>query len=152
MTEAIEGLEDLRRLGEVYRAGDKAIRKAIRDALSKVGKPVAEHVRDEGADDLPQRGGFAARIQAARIGVSLTASTRTTSVALRLRTREGYDLGSVERGRLRHLVYGHKPWIDQAVRAHVFGDAFGDQADEARDAVVRTVQDALATIAREASS
>lgn len=148
----IQGVEDIGRLGAAYRAGGKELRTRIRKAMQEAAKPLAVEVRDKGAAKMPHRGGLSGRIAAARAGVSLTASTRSTAVAIRLGTREKYDLRSMDLGRLRHPTYGHRPWVSQTVPAGAFTEPFQDGSTDVRNRVSAEVARLLDEIAREASN
>ena len=104
------------------------------------------------AAKMPHRGGLSGRIAAARAGVSPTASTRSTAVAIRLGTREKYDLRSMDLGRLRHPTYGHRPWVSQTVPAGAFTEPFQDGSSDVRNRVSAEVARLLDEIAREASN
>jgi len=160
---APSSLADLRQLGEAYRAGDKALQKRVRTALQDAGKQLASDVPRLGAEKMPQRGGLAARIAAARGGVTVSLSSSRVSVSIRAKTREGYALRKINQGIVRHPVFGEKrlklskegslgsAWVAQKVPENAFTDAFEKESPKTKEAVRAAVQKALQDIAGDAS-
>jgi len=146
-----KSVADLKQLGEAYRAGDKDIRKAIRDGLTKAGKPLADKVVREGAAKMPRRGGFAARIAASRGRVAGSYTSRGATVSIAIANREKDALKALDEGQLRHPVWKTGVWAAQSVPAHAFTNAFNAGADDVRDDMNEAVDAALNDIARRAT-
>lgn len=143
-------LAELKRLGEAYKKGDKALQKRVRTALQKAGESLARQVIEKGSERMPARGGLRSRIAAARGGVTASLSGRNVSVSIRARTREGYALRLIDRGQVRHPVFGNQSvWVSQPVPTHAFTDAFTEGKGDATRAVNQAVQDALHDIAKD---
>lgn len=125
MTEGLRvtGAEDFDRLAAAMRAADKATKRRISARLRKIAKPLAEDVRREGADPMPQRGGLAARLAAASLSVRSSYASRGARVEIALRTRERYALARINEGELRHPVFGGKAWVEQSVPAGSWTEA-----------------------------
>jgi hypothetical protein len=60
---------------------------------------------------------------------------------VRVKGASDMDIGSMNRGRLRHLTYGHRPWRNQKVRAGWFDDSLTVEADKVRGEIVRAVDE-----------
>ena len=101
-------------------------------------------VRDAGAAAMPRRGGLSARVAASTVSLrtagGLGAGAR---IEVALRTREGYDLGGMDRGLIRHPVFDTGAWVAQAVPAKAFSNAFDRGAPKVRRALEREIDRAL---------
>ncbi len=130
-------------------AGDKKLTRRVAAALRKAAKPTGQAVLEEGADDLPQRGGLGDRVRAGKVGIRAGLSARTASVSITLKTVEGYDLRPInDRGRLRHPIYGHNSWVNQRVTSGRFTLALMNRAPAVRQEVTRAAQGVLDDIGR----
>lgn len=144
-----EGADDLQRLAEALKAaGDKDLQKQVSKSIREEAKPLGQRVLRRGAEDLPQRGGLADRVQAlGRVGVSSSLRGRVASVQVLLRNK-GADLKSMDAGIVRHRVFGSDRWVAQSIRAGAFSRAFDTEAGEARKAALKGAQKALDDAAR----
>jgi hypothetical protein len=140
----IEGAEDWRRLAVSLRGAEAPVRRAIRKGLRDTAKPLGEEMRDGGADRMPRRGGLSARV--ARTAVTLRTAGGVGAgarVEVALRSRDGYDLPAMDRGSIRHPVFGRGPWVAQSVPARGFSDAFDRGAPKVRRQLLREIDRAL---------
>ncbi len=117
---------------------DKKIARGVRKKLREAGKPLAAKVIAEAPDELPQRGGLADLLKAARPALSLAAK----SLAITVRS-PGHDLRSINAGRLRHPTYGHKPWVSQGVPAQAYDRAIEAHTAEAVDVMGKVLQEVM---------
>lgn len=125
------------------RAADRSVQTSLRRRLREAGKPLADAVIQEGPEGLPEGGGLADFLRSAKGGLSMTATR------LQIRLSYGkHDLAAVNRGRLRHPVFGHRrTWVNQSVAAGTYDKAIEKHADEAG----REIEQVLDDIARELS-
>src|SRR4249919_2935090 len=147
---APSSLADLRRLGDAYKGGDKALQKRLRTGLQAAAKPLSERVVKEGAAGMPARGGLRARLESARGGVTASLAGRTVAVSIRIANREKDSLSALNSGLLRHPVFKTGAWTSQRVPAGTYDEAFKRGAPEATDRVNAEIAKALDEIAREA--
>lgn len=149
----VENLEQLRKLGEAYKDGDKALQKRMRDTLGRSAKDLSAVVIREGSAKEPARGGLRARLAAARGGVTVSLASRKVSVSIRAKTREGYALRQIDRGFVRHPVWGR--WVAgmpaQRVPEHAFSDVFEAGRPKVTAQLRLAMQQAADDIAREAT-
>lgn len=138
---------DYRKAAAALKDADKTIRLEYSRTIRAIAKPLGQTVLAAGADKLPKRGGLSDRVKGATVSVSAT----QTRAVVSLKTAEGYDLRAMNRGRLRHPTYGHKPWVQQDIEANVFSEAFEERAPAARAAMLAAGNQALSKIAREGS-
>jgi len=133
------------RLKSADRKVANALRKRVRDA----GQPLAEGIREDGPEGLPQRGGLVEFLRAAKASVSLT----QTRAAIRLTGQRGTrtlvtsDLNAINRGRRRHPVFAvagrRAGWVNQAVAAGTYDAAIEKHSEVALDQVARALDDVM---------
>lgn len=144
----ILGSAELKRLAAQIRAeGDKGLGREMGNALRKASTPVQQSIRQE-YQGLPTRGGYAGvfskslRFRATLRGAARTASYRLLTFADG--THERRDINRLEKGELRHPVYGRSragrsgrrtsnPWATTTVR----GDFHQRGTDNAADLAER---------------
>jgi hypothetical protein len=145
----IRGGEDFQKFANALReAADKELNKAVGKALREVAKPMGERVVRAGADRMPRRGGMAALVSAARVGVRFSKG-RNPGVQLQLSDKSKHDLRSLDRGILRHPVFGDRQvWRSQKVPADAFSDEFAKEAPDAAQAALKAMQKVADDISR----
>jgi hypothetical protein len=143
------GTEKLAVLAKRLHAAGSAgqgIRKTVRDSIRTSAKPLGRFIAVSAGRRLPQRGGLGYHIAGAT--ASVTGGVSATGVSARLNLRDkGYDLKSIDRGRLRHPTFGRRgpnDWKDQTVKADTFTAAF----QEGAPAIRTEIEKGLLEIAR----
>lgn len=144
----IEGADQLdaaaRRLRAAGSAG-KGLRKEMLAGIRAAAKPTVAAVKANTAT-LPQRGGLGRRL---RTGIGVRTVTSGQRVGVRIVSRHKYSVNRINRGRLRHPVFGHRDrWATQNVRPGWFTDPIEKDIDQLRHAVV----DAVERVARRVES
>lgn len=114
---------------------------AINDSFPDIEKAVAR-----GADRLPQRGGFAAQVARTRLGRKTTRRKGYYLMRIVAHPNAVKDPGAIDRGRARHLTYGHKPWTVQLVPKGWFSDPIRDQTAVLRKRAEAALQRALGKV------
>lgn len=109
----IEGAEQLVLLARKLRDATRELRSELYRGINRAAKPLKEDVRKAAKDRLPHRGGLGTRVAKSKIQTRRRVSGNSAGV--RLVATSGYDIGSINRGRVRHLTYGHQPWVNQTV-------------------------------------
>lgn len=131
----VTGAEQLAALAKDLRAaGDKELRKELMRGLQRAGKPMKAAARQAALDELPSRNGLAALVASSRWSVTTRSAGKGAGVRVAGRglvnaSGQETDLASLNRGRLRHPVYGRGAWVNQPVRVGWFTDAMELQAD-----------------------
>lgn len=138
-----DGADELDRIaGRLAKADDKRLSRHLSREIRGVVKPLGRRWLDRAADELPQRGGLGDKVRRqGRIGVQQSLRGASTSVTVSLKVP--MDLRSLNRGRIRHPVFGRGGWVDQRIRPGIFTDALAAEAPAARKALVRAGQAAL---------
>lgn len=151
----VEGAEKLRKLArDLSIAGNIELQKELRRGLAVAARPVGKEVRAEIPRVMPS--GYAPVLsKALRVSVStrtprasryLVAVRVVLSAAGRHRKR---DLPALDRGSLRHPVFGRRrqPWVMQRIRRGFFAEPAKrtqDQATTEAIAAIERVADKLA--------
>jgi hypothetical protein len=120
------------------RRAPKELRKEVRAGLRQAVDPLSDAIRDGIPQYMPRRGGYAALL-----GGALSLRTTVTGSGVRITGTSSHDIRARQRGSLRHPVYGHDRWVNQAVRPGFFTEPPKDHMGEVRDAMI-PVLDAFA--------
>jgi PhoPQ-activated pathogenicity-related protein len=97
--------------------------------MSEETKPTRLKVKASALSELPQRGGlnkWVARTPSANTDF------RDKSAGVRIQMqKKGHDIASLNRGRLRHPVFGHRStWVQQSIAPGFFTKPIQDDADD----------------------
>jgi hypothetical protein len=144
---------------------DKGVTNAVRRGLRSVAKPLGQDMIAGGAAQMPHRGGLSDRVAQSKVSLRIGMTGGNPSVEIQLAQRQGYQLGDMDKGKLRHPVFErhHSPrsvmhkgrrrrvmgprmpvrWVGQTVPAKAFTTPFEQGAPKVRAALVREVQSAV---------
>lgn len=123
------------------RSASKELRSELYRAINRATKPLKGDVRSAARSRLPRSGGLGRRVAASKIVTQRRMTGRNAGI--RIVGSSGYDIGSINRGRVRHLTYGHLPWSNQAVSPGFWTEPLVAGAPEVR----RELGDALDRLA-----
>ena len=114
---------DYDRFAAKLKGADRKVAAAIRKRLRQAAKPIGEHVREEGSDPMPARGGLRDRLRGSRV----TTALRGSGVDIWVGNRRKSQLSPIDRrGVVSHPVYGNrKNWASQSVPEGTFSDLSG---------------------------
>lgn len=158
MTVRIEGTDELQKIADALKAAaDRELQKRVSAAMRDLAKPLGRRVLEKGAEELPQRGGFAAYFVArGRVNVSNSLRGRSASVTIALRNK-GTRFAAVDKGLLRHPVFARgdktrkeQTWVSQRIRPGVFTRAYEAEVPNVRAEVLKAAQATLTDVARKA--
>lgn len=145
----VTGADKLRDVGKRLKAaGDKEIRKEFLRALQAAGKPLKEAAK-EGAlrGPLPRSGGLAAEVAASGFSVRVRLSGNKAGVRVKAKGKKIRDLDAMDRGRLRHPVWGNtEVWVNQTIRPGWFTDPLAAQAEPVQTEMLAAMDAVLAKI------
>jgi hypothetical protein len=144
----VAGVEQLelvaRRLREV---GDKGLRKELHAGLNRATKPMKAAIRSSAERNLPASGGLNRLVARSRLSTS-TKIGRNPAVRV-TGALSGHDLKAMDRGRLRHPVFGNRrAWVNQKIRPRWFTDAATGEVPAARREIVQVLDDVAASLTR----
>jgi hypothetical protein len=138
------------KFGEVAKAlkqaGDKELRKELYSSLNRAAKPMVADAKKSAAAKLPKSGGLNKRVAKARMSIRRRAGSRPS---VKIVASGMSQLGLINRGRVRHLVYGRAPMVDQAIpeAKDWFTEPMQARAGEVRREIVKAID----TVARKLS-
>jgi hypothetical protein len=146
----VEGTEQLERLAKAVKLyGDKELRKDMLRALRNAAKPMALAIKDQARDDLPHTGGLNEFVASASISPRTRTSGKSAGVRITGR-KSGHDLDAINRGRVRHPVYGGPAWVTQSVQAGWWERGANSKADLVRRDLFNAMEDVASKITRSA--
>lgn len=108
----VTGAAQLAALGKALKeTGDKDLRKELMKSAQRATKPVKAEVKKSAVDTLPSAGGLGDFVAKARIVTQTKAQGRNVGVRIRGSRQKQHkasrvDLHAINRGRVRHPVYG----------------------------------------------
>lgn len=125
------------------KAADKSVARSLRKRLREAGKPLSEGVLEDGPDGLPSSGGLADWLRQSKGTVSITQAR----LEIKLSRGGRHDLGAINRGQLRHPLFGNRRvWFAQSVEAGTYDKAFEKHAEQALPEVERVLDDIMREI------
>lgn len=145
----IEGADKLGALSDAMRRyGTVELERELGQGIERAVKPLVEAVKKSLKTYLPDRYAEALAASLVENAVRLAGSTpgvRLTASAKNPRGKQR-DLASLNRGRLRHPLYGNRGyWFDQEVKKGFWNEPLTDESDAVRKEIVKV----LDNIARE---
>lgn len=143
----VYGAQQLERLAKALKGADRELRKELLRRIRAAGKPVVAEMKRNLASNMPQRGGLAADLGRAKIGVRTKTSGSTSGVRIEARHSE-HDLASIDRGIVRHPVYGRPPWVEQDVPEGEVSRPVRESKPAMQRAVLRAMDDTADEIVR----
>ena len=141
----IEGADKFGILAKALRKyGDKELRSELYKGINRAVKPLTEDVKKGTQQYLPRRYAF-------ELARYLRVRTRRRAgkdpaiyLVGRAKTKRGKerDLASLNRGRLRHPLYGNRRyWYDQDVSPNWWDDPLLDGSEQVREEIVNVLDD-----------
>jgi hypothetical protein len=137
----VRGAEQLAAVSRRLRAAGsqgKGLRKELLAAIQRSTKQTKEDVKENWRQKAPHRGGLSSR--------PLRLATRTRSGGQRVGVRivsasgDGYNLGSFDRGVVRHPVYGNKGvWAVTKIQPGIITEPQEASAPDVREQIVRAI-------------
>lgn len=115
-------------------AGTKEMRTRLRKIMAEETKPLRKKIKQSAIDALPSRGGL--NKWAASMPAQNT-DFRERSAGVRIRmSKKGHDLAALNRGRLRHPLFGNrKHWYQQSIAAGFFTKPIEKDGDELKQRI-----------------
>lgn len=129
---AVAGWESLAAVARDLKAAgseSRGLKNELQRALRKAGTPLREEAKAAALEELPQSGGLAEYVATETKFAVRTRLSRNPSVRIVGTHKKNVDLDSLDRGRIRHLTFGHRPWRDQAIPPGWFSDRMEEVAD-----------------------
>jgi hypothetical protein len=144
----IDGATELGVVARQARLAGGKLLPDMRRGLSTLGKPAKAHVVAAVEAKMPKSGGYAG-VLARAVRVKVATDTGLTTAGVTLKTyADGKgrrrDIPSLNRGRLRKKVHGHRDrWVTQSVPAGFWDDAMDKSSDDAHQRVREVLDEAI---------
>lgn len=138
----IEGAQDLERVSRrLKQLGDKELKNELSRGINRAVKPMKDEVKAAALRDLPKRGGLNKFV--AKLSWKTKTKTSGQSVGVTIvADKSGHDLKAIDRGRVRHPVFGNRrAWVLQQVKAGFFSNTVRGHADRIRRELLALVAD-----------
>lgn len=128
-------------------AGDSELRRELYRGLNRATKPLKEAAKRAARQDLPRRGGLNELVASARFSTRTRGGGRTPGVSLTA-SKAGTDLRWIDRGKLRHPVFGRSTWVNQTVPAGWFTKTLEAEGPAVRKELVTVLDDIARRLGR----
>lgn len=137
---SIEGADEFQRVARQLRdVADKELRRDLYRGIERAVKPLKERAKDSARRRLPRSGGLAEKVAKSKFKTRKSAGR---DPGIRLEASGTIDVAALDRGQLRHPVFGHRAvWVEQKVEAGWFSDAMESGADEVRSHLLDVLDD-----------
>lgn len=137
---SVEGADEFQRLARQLRdAGEKDLRRELFRGIERAVKPLKEAAKDSARQRLPRGGGLADKVAAAKFS---TKKRTGKDPGIRLTAKGPIDVEALDRGRLRHPVFGNRRvWVNQTVPAGWFTEPVEAGAPEVRVELLKALDD-----------
>lgn len=135
----IEGAERFQQLATALRkVGDRELKRELMAGLQRGTKSTRARIKASLGSTLPSRGGLADVMARSRISTRSRAGGRNPGV--RIEAKAPHDLRGMDKGRLRHPVFGNKSaWKSQRIESGVFSDPIREDLPQIRDELYRAM-------------
>jgi hypothetical protein len=138
----VKGAEQLAILARRLKAaGEKDLAKRLNKSVNDAMKPLRQTLPQSARAKLPRRGGLAELV--ARSKIRTVRRNTGRAVGVRLRAENPDNIRRIDKGQVRHPVYGHRVWVTQRVPAGWFTEPTEAAAPNARKQISAAV-DAIA--------
>jgi hypothetical protein len=111
---AADSLRDL--AGRLERVGGPGLDAKLQAALNELAPGLVRAAKDSARDTLPSRGGLNARVARSDITFRVIRSSSRSGIRFTVQRNAVRDPASINRGRVRHPTYGHRPYPIQLVK------------------------------------
>ena len=136
---AVTGWEQLAAVARDLKvAGDRGLKNELQRGLRKSATPLKEGAVEAALEQLPHSGGLGEYVATTSKFAVRTRLSRNPQI--RIVGSNRIDLDSLDRGRVRHLTWGHLPWRDQIITPRWFSDRMELIADTGvRDEILEAI-------------
>lgn len=126
--------------------GDKDLQRELYRGLNRVTTDLKKDAKEEAGKRLPRRGGLAAKVAKSRLS---THRQGGRNPGLVIRAKGMPQLPQIDKGVVRHPVYGRGQWVTQQVQGGWFTEPMIEGRDEIVDALDTLLEDLAKKAARQ---
>lgn len=143
----IQGGEKLVRVSKALKDAPKELRGELTKGITRAVRPLKQSVRAEAKSSLPRRGGLGARVARTKLPHRRRATGRGAGLRVLAQPGAVADPRRIDRGRVRHPVFGRGPWVLQDVPEGWFTRPMRDGAPTVRRELLQVMDDIARKIA-----
>jgi hypothetical protein len=125
--------------------GDRELQRELFRGVNRVTEQLKQDARESALRKLPRRGGLAERVAGAKLS---TRRRGGRNPGIRVTASGMGQLGALDRGQVRHPVYGDEPWVVQQVTPGWFSEPMEAGRDDVARALEELLDDLAAQLAR----
>lgn len=140
MSVEIKGAEQLAALAKQLKdAGEKDLQRELNKAINKAVVPMRDAIKASARSTLPRQGGLNQKVARSKF------RTVKRSGGVRLQATNSYGLAQLNKGTVRHPVFGNREvWVTQKVTPGFWDDPTEKAAPQVR----RDIEAAVADVAK----
>lgn len=145
----VEGADKLARVSKALRqAGDKDLAKELRQGITRAVKPLKVAAKQSASSTLPSRGGLGKRVSRTSLPHSKRGGAKNPGIRIKALPNAVADPLRIDRGRVRHPVWGRGPWVLQDVTPGWFTKPMNEAGPAVRAEIAAALDVVAAKIAR----
>ena len=131
-------------------AGTKEMRTRLRKIMAEETKPLRKAIKQSAIDTLPTKGGLN---KWAASTPSQNTDFREKSAGVRIRmSKKGHDLAALNRGRLRHPLFGNREhWYTQSIAPGFFTKPIEEGGDALKQRIQAAIEKYMDELERKAT-
>lgn len=132
----------------MQRASEREVKKTLRRIVTQETKPTRRVIKETARDELPKRGGLN---KWAAVMPRAVTDFRPGRSSVKIQHRKsGHDMKALNRGRLRHPVYGNKKnWVMQSITPGFFERGIAKDEGDLKRRVMTAIDDMFSAIYKE---
>lgn len=139
----VEGADQLHKVyKEINALGAKDLRKQLTKAIREATAPTKTLIKERELAKLPKKGGLAKTTARNRISNRVRMSQRDPGVSINIIA--DYDVGAMNRGRLRHPVFARKGqkvrWVNQKIEPGIITEPIDETKPQVQEAIKMELQ------------
>lgn len=128
--------------------GDKELMREVTKGITASVKPLKKDVKAHARSSLPRRGGLAKRVARTSLPHRTRRGAGTAGVKIEAKANAVNDPKRIDRGRVKHPVFGGGPWVLQDVTPGWFTKPLEDGAPVVRKELLQVMDETVSKIAR----
>lgn len=106
----VTGADEFATLARHLKQAPIELRRELSAGLNQVTKPLKQSAKASAAARLPHRGGLGQQVAGSRLS-----TRRRAQIGIRIEAKGLQQLALIDRGMVRHPVYGRGRWVNQSV-------------------------------------
>lgn len=137
----VQGGEKLVALAKRLKGAPKELRGELTKAITKTVQPLKAAAKKSAVERLPRRGGLGKRVAKTTLRHKRKSTGRGAGIRIEAQTNAVKDPLRIDRGRIRHPTYGHRPWVLQNVRKGWFTEPMREGAPKVQQELLQAMDE-----------